>query len=320
MASVPVILSAYERPPRFRRVQRLRSLALVASALACTTLSLVTPSLRVAAADPGPTVTGAPTTPTGDPPPPAPDRDPRNWPTITRLIGDRYELAGRVFTLRVHAKQSDYFNCGYHGTEGRLMAFTLLGGPFETLTGYMPVELGKVLVRVLEHDPWAEITVQVQFDPDRLSDLCIDQVDILKWSRGWQYPPETLPPERPDPGQLPTKEKLEAIAQPQVWKDLTAGEAAPVGQQVQIAGGARLGTAFHCAFRGAWKTHWALELHDAKGRVIYGYLPKTERGRELVDRIALHRDVAIAVQARVVKVALSEYCPAQLDIVSWTAL
>ncbi|MFO0748913.1 MAG: hypothetical protein U1F43_25095 [Myxococcota bacterium] len=290
-------------------MQRLACLAILASSVL-----VVATTTPLSAAEPAPTPA-----PPGEDAPTPPDRDPRNWPTITRLIGDRYELAGRVFTLRVHAKESDYFNCGYHGTEGRLMAFTLLGGPFETLTGYMPVELGKVLVRVLEHDPWAEITVQVQFDPDRLSDLCIDQVDILKWSRGWQYPPETLPPERPDPGMLPTKERLDAIAQPQVWKDLL-GDTAPIGQQVQVAGGARLGTAFHCAFRGAWKTHWALELHDGKGRVIYGYLPKTERGRELVDRIALHRDIALAVQARVVKVAMSSYCPAQLDIVSWTAL
>ncbi|MCC6625638.1 MAG: hypothetical protein IT385_30655 [Deltaproteobacteria bacterium] len=251
---------------------------------------------------------------------PAPDRDPRNWPTITRLIADRYELAGRVFTLRVHAKRSDYFNCGYGGTEGRLMAFTLLGGPFETLTGYMPAELGKVLDRVLDNDPWAEVTVQVQFDPQRVSDLCIDQVDILKWSRGWQYPPETLAPERPDPGRIPTKERLAELAQPQLWKDLTSADAAPIGQQVQVAGGARLGTAFHCAFRGAWRTHWALELHDGRGRIIFGYLPKSERARELVDRITLHRDIALAVQARVVKVALSTYCPAQLEIVSWTAL
>jgi len=276
-------------------------------------LALLVLAPSALAADP------TPQPPMADDAPAAPDRDPRNWPTITRLIGDRYELAGRVYTMRVHAKKSDYFNCGYSGTEGRLMAFTLLGGPFETLTGYLPVELGKVLERVLEHDPWAEVTVQLQFDPQHLSDLCIDQVDILKWSRGWQYPPETLPPERPDPGLIPTKERLDQIAQAQIWKDLTSDNA-PVGQQVQVAGGARLGTAVHCAFRGAWRTHWALELHDGKGRIIYGYLPKSDRGRELVDRIAMHRDIALAVQARVVKVAMSSYCPAQLEIVNWTAL
>ena len=47
------------------------------------------------------------------PDPSGPDRDPRNWPTVNRLIVDRYQLAGRVITLRVHARKTDYFNCAY---------------------------------------------------------------------------------------------------------------------------------------------------------------------------------------------------------------
>jgi len=248
----------------------------------------------------------------------ATDQDPRNWPTVTRLIGDRYELAGQVFTVRAFARKSDYFNCGYTGTEGRLMAFTLVGGPFETLTGYLPVELGKVLERLLAGPEAPQITVQVSFDPNRMSEVCLDQVDILKWSRGWQYPPDTLAPERPDPSLLPTPEKLQEIAQPQLWKDLTDPEKAPVGQQVQIAGGARLSTAMHCAFRGAWRTHWALQLHDGRGHVIHAYVPKSDKARALVDHLAQFRDAAIVVQARVVKVAMSTYCAPQLEVVSWT--
>lgn len=246
--------------------------------------------------------------------------DPRNWPTITRLVGDRYELAGQVFTLRVFAKKSDYFNCSYGGSEGRLMAFTLVGGPFETLTGYMPVELGKVLERVLAAPEPPQITVQVSFDPQRLSDVCLDQVDILKWSRGWQYPPSTLAPERPDPSRLPTPDKLQSVAQPRLWKDLADPETAPIGQQIQLAGGARLSTAMHCAFRGAWRTHWAIQLHDGRGRVVHAYLPKSDKARELVDHLALVRDAMLVVQARVVKVALSTYCQPQLEIVGWDLL
>lgn len=248
----------------------------------------------------------------------ATDQDPRNWPTVTRLIGDRYELAGQVFTVRAFARKSDYFNCAYTGAESRLMAFTLVGGPFETLTGYLPIELGKVLERLLAGPEAPQITVHVSFDPQRLSEVCLDQVDILKWSRGWQYPPNTLAAERPDPTLLPTPEKLQAIAQPQIWKDLTDPEAAPVGQQVQIAGGARLSTAMHCAFRGAWRTHWALQLHDGRGRVLHAYVPKSDKARVLVDHLALYRDAALVVQARVVKVAMSTYCGPQLEVVSWT--
>jgi len=250
----------------------------------------------------------------------ATDQDPRNWPTVTRLVADRYELAGQVFTLRAFAKKSDYFNCGYTGVEDRLMAFTLVGGPFETLTGYLPIELGKVLERLLAGPEAPQITVQVSFDPQRLSEVCIDQVDILKWSRGWQYPPNTLAPERPDPSRLPTPASLQAVAQPQIWKDLTDPDSAPVGQQVQLAGGARLATAMHCAFRGAWRTHWALQLHDGRGRVLQAYVPKSEKARALVDHLALQRDAAIVVQARVVKVAMSTYCAPQLEVGGWTLL
>jgi len=250
----------------------------------------------------------------------ASDADPRNWPTITRLIGDRYESAGQVFTLRAFAKRSDYFNCNYTGAEARLMAFTLVGGPFETLTGYLPAELGKILERLLAGPEAAQITVQVSFDPQRLSDVCLDQVDILKWSRGWQYPPDTLAPERSDPTRLPTPEQVQAIAQPQIWKDLTNPETAPVGQQVQLAGGARLSTAMHCAFRGAWRTHWAIQMHDGRGRVLHAYVPKSEKARVLVDHLALQRDALLVVQARVVKVALSTYCSPQLEVVGWDLL
>ncbi len=256
--------------------------------------------------------------PAGDPNDPG--QDPRNWPTVQRLVADRYEHAGQVFTLRAYAKKSDYFNCGYTGTEGRLSAFTLLGGPFETLTGYMPVELGKVLERILEADPYAQITVQLSFDPARISEVCLDQVDILKWSRGWQYPPETLSPERPDPTRLPTAERIQGLAVPQVWKDLTNSETAPVGQQIQVSGAIRLSNAMHCAFRGAWRTHWALQLHDGRGRILHAYVPKSEKSRVLVDHLAVFRDALVAIQGRVVKVAMSTYCPPQVEVVGWTLL
>jgi hypothetical protein len=248
------------------------------------------------------------------------DVDPRNWPTVTRLIADRYELAGQVFTLRAYARKSEYFNCGYAGSEARLMAFTLVAGPFETLTGYLPSELGKVLERLLQTAEAPQITVQVSFDRERLSDVCLDQVEILKWAPGWQYPPSSLAPERPDPSRLPSAASIQALAQPQLWKDLGDSETAPVGQQVQIAGGARLATAMHCAFRGAWRTHWALQLHDGRGRVLHAYLPKSDKARVLVDHLALFRDALLVVQARVAKVALSSYCPAQLEVVSWNLL
>jgi len=248
----------------------------------------------------------------------SPDHDPRNWPTITRLITDRYEHAGRVFNLRVHAQASDYYNCGYRGTQGRLMAFTLLGGPFETLTGYLPTELGRILERVLESDPWAPITVQVRFDPARLSDLCLDQVDILKWSRGWQYPDGSLSPGRADPSLQPTPDQLAIPAQRALWRELRQLDSPHVGQRVQLTAGARLSTAYHCAFRGAIRSHYAIRLHDGRGQFVSAYVPRNERSRKLVDYIALHRDVALTVQARVVRVALSNYCRPQLEVMSWS--
>ncbi len=257
----------------------------------------------------------------------APSRDPRNWPTVTRLVQDRFEQAGRVVTLRVHARRTSYYNCGYRGTEGQLMAFTLLGGPLETLTGYMPTELGRILADSLERDPWAPITVQVRFDPARLSELCPDQVDILKWSQGWQYPDGSLPPGRPDPTVGPRHAGLDASADKELWDGLMgrkrrhAGvetEGLEVGAHVQLTAGARLDTAYHCVFKGADRTHYALRLHNAKGDFAHAYVPRTPAARALMDFVALHRDVALSVQARVVKQALSHYCRPQLEVIGWT--
>ncbi|MFT7578938.1 MAG: hypothetical protein ACI9MR_000600 [Myxococcota bacterium] len=247
-----------------------------------------------------------------------PEKDPRNWPTVSRLMADRYEMAGRVFTLRVHAKKTDYFNCAYRGANSRLMAFTLLGGPHETLTGYIPRELGTLLASMLEADPWTPLTVDVRFDPDKLTELCPDQVDILEWSPEWKYPPNSLTPGRPDATMQPTPEGLTRPGSRTMWKELGKLASSYVGKRIQLRSGARVSTAYHCAFRGATRSHFAIRLHDARGRFIHGYLPRSARARKLLDFIALHRDVGLTVQGRVVKLAMSSYCRPQLEITSWT--
>ena len=248
----------------------------------------------------------------------SPDIDPRNWPTATRLVMDRHDIGGRIFALRVHARRSDYFNCNYRGTEDRFIAFTLLAGPGETLTGYIPRETARVLERVLNQEPWAPVTVHVTFDPARLSDLCPDQVEVVKWSRGWQYPPESLSPARPDPALHPTPAQLETIARAPIWKELVNPETALVGKTLEVGGGVRLSTTYHCAFRNAWRTHWGLQLFDGRGRTLHAYLPKSEQNRALVDHIALHRETAVVFNARVVQLAMSTYCGPQLEVLGWT--
>ncbi len=263
----------------------------------------------------------------------APDatRDPRNWPTISRLISDRYSDAGKVVTVRAHARATDYFNCGYRHTEGRYMAFTLLGGPLETLTGYVAKDIGKVLARQLAEDPWLPITVQIRFDPERLSELCPDQVEILKWARGWQYPAGTLSPGRPDANLQPTPEALAAVLEGDVWRVLTGrkvrrrggrepetSEEELLGKVVSLQAGARLTNAFSCAFRGAARTHYGLRLHDGEGHFIDAFVPRSAEARGLVDHIALHRDVMLAIQGRVIKQIPSNYCAPQLEVTGWT--
>jgi hypothetical protein len=247
----------------------------------------------------------------------SPADDPRNWPTASRLVMDRHELAGRVFTLRVHARRSDYFNCGYAGAEDRYVAYTLLAGPLETLTGYIPRETAQVLDRVLASEPWAQLTVQVSFDPVRLSDRCPDQVEVLKWSRGWQYPPDSLSPARPDPALLPARAAIERLADPAIWKELTSQESPLVSRQIEIGGSARLSTTYHCAFRNAWRTHWGLQLSDSRGHAVLAFVARTENARALIDHVALHREVALVAKARVVQLAMSTYCPPQLELLSW---
>jgi len=254
------------------------------------------------------------------------DRDPRNWPPMDRMVMDRYELAGRVLTLRVFARPVDYFNCSYRGERGRQMAFTLLGGPLETLTGYMPRELGKLLVGVLRDDPWTPITVQVRYDPARLSALCPDQVDIVKWSLGWQYPPGSLTPGRPDTTLQPTKEELDALGQDGLWallmrrKPRRGAEVTEIhaGDRISLTAGARLSRAYHCVFKGAERTHYALQLHDGRGDILHAYVPRTPAARKLLDFISLHRDVLVSVQGKLVKAAMSHYCGYQLEVTGWT--
>ena len=262
----------------------------------------------------------------------APDKDPRNWPTVTRLIADRYEHAGEVITLRVHAKSSGYFACDYRHTHGRLMAFTLLGGPLETLTGYIAKDLGRVLERELQDDPWLPITVQVRFDPERLSDICPDQVEILKWSRSWQYPTGSLSPGKADPTMHPTERELRAVADSDTWVALTGrkkrrrrtaakpppSEASLLGKKVTVTAGARLSVAYHCMFRGATRTHYALRLHDGRGNFLHAYLPRSAEARLLLDQIALHRDLLVSVRGTVVKQVPSNYCRSQIEVEGWT--
>ena len=246
-----------------------------------------------------------------------PSDDPRNWPTASRLVMDRHELAGRVFTLRVHARRTDYFNCNYIGTEDQYVAYALLAGPLETLSGYVPRETAQVLDRVLASEPWAQLTVQVSFDPGRLSDRCPDQVEVLKWSRGWQYPPESLSPARPDPTLLPTRDVVERLADTALWKDLVSQESPLVSRQIEVGGSARLSTTYHCAFRNAWRTHWGIQLTDARGHMVLGFVARTENARALIDHIALHHEVALVAKARVVQLAMSTYCPPQLELLNW---
>lgn len=239
---------------------------------------------------------------------------------------DRYELAGRVITLRVFARPVDYFNCSYRGERGRQMAFTLLGGPLETLTGYMSRELGKLLVGVLQDDPWTPITVQVRYDPERISALCPDQVDIVKWSLGWQYPPGSLTPGRPDTTLQPTSQELDDLGQGGIWallmrrkprRSAKVTELHP-GDRISLTAGARLSRAYHCVFKGAERTHYALQLHDGRGDFVHAYVPRTAAARKLLDFISLHRDVLVSVQGKLVKAAMSHYCGYQLEVTGWT--
>ena len=258
----------------------------------------------------------------------APSRDPRNWPTITRLVVDRYEVAGQVFPLRVHARRSDYFNCSYRASARDLMAFTLLGGPLETLTGYMPRALGTVLEGLLARDPWTPITVQVRFDPERVNETCPDQVDILKWAQGWQYPSGSLTPGRPDPTVQALPQDIDEADQAALWRALLGRARASrkdepteeelVGKVIRLTAGARLTAAYFCLYKGAIRTHYALRLHDGKGSFVHAYVTRGAASRELVYFVALHRDVLIEIDGRVGRQTPSNYCRPQIEISGWS--
>jgi hypothetical protein len=254
-------------------------------------------------------------------------KDPRNWPTVTRLVQDRFESGGKMETLRVYAKPTDYFNCGYRGSRASYRSFTLLGGPLETLTGYLPSKMGRVLEGLLAKDPWMPLTVEVAFETDKLSDLCPDQVKIIKWSIGWQYPSGSITPGKPDTTLHPTKGDLAFFDQKDLWTLLKGKELLRpsrngpselmVGEELSLTAGVRLSSAYHCAFKGAIKTHYALRLHDARGGFVLAYVARTPESRTFVDYVALHRDVLVRVKAKLVKQAQSHYCGYQLEVREW---
>ena len=263
------------------------------------------------------------------------EKDPRNWPTIERIISERFESAGDIHTLRVYARQSENFNCGYRHAHGALTAFTLLGGPLETMTGYISKDLGELLARELEKDPWLPVTVQVRFDPERLSEACPDQVDILKYSIGWEYPAGSLSPRRPDTSYQPSASTISESNQEDMWRIFSgklakrrydrAGqiippptEAALLGTEIELLAGARLSRSYHCVYRGMTRSHYAIRFHDGQARFIHGYLPRTPETQKLMDTIALQRDVLMKVKARLVKHTPSNYCMPQLEVSSWS--
>lgn len=256
-------------------------------------------------------------------------RDPRNWPTFTRMVQDRHELAGRVITARVYARPSSYYNCAYEGMRGEVAAFTLMGGPLETLTGYMPRELGDVLERQLEERPWLPITVRLRFHPDRLSDRCPGQVDVLEWSRGWRYPPGSLTPGDPDPRKRPDADALERSLEDTVWPKLTRrpvdvdadAETTPSelrGRSVTVTVGARVSSAYLCAFEDARRTHYALRLHDGRGGFVHAYVPRGPEAEELVDYVALQRDVLVRIRGEVAQPRGARYCRPQIEVRDWS--
>ncbi len=91
-----------------------------------------------------------------------------------------------------------------------------------------------------------------------------------------------------------------------------------LGRTLELTAGARPDNAYHCLYRGATRTHYSVRLHNARGDIVHGYLPRTPEARQLVDILALHRDVLVRVQGRVVQQIPSNYCHPQLEILGWT--
>ena len=90
-----------------------------------------------------------------------------------------------------------------------------------------------------------------------------------------------------------------------------------LGKPLEITAGARLSIAYHCMFRDATRSHYALRLHDGRGNFIHAYVPRTPASRSLVDYVALQRDVLLTVKGMVLKQAHSNYCRPQIEVQSW---
>ncbi len=152
----------------------------------------------------------------------------------------------------------------------------------------------------------------------------------MEWSQGWQYPRGTLRPQRESAKVKPTSRNLAKQRADPNWRALilrpiqNSKHPMPtvedlLGETISLTVGTRLSKNYFCGFRGAVRTHYALQFHDGAGKVVHGYVPRTAQSRELMDFIAQHEDVGLKVRGRVDRQTPSHECPPQLEILDWGA-
>ncbi len=112
---------------------------------------------------------------------------PRNETTFTTLIESSSSWVGRSVTLHGRALLDRAYQCRYRDAERTHFAVLLRGEGTATLHAYVPrSDEGRALVDWLGTDEGARITATVSIAKARYDELCPDQVELLRWQKGWR--------------------------------------------------------------------------------------------------------------------------------------
>lgn len=114
----------------------------------------------------------------------------RNRPPISTVLESPKRFVGRKVSLRVRGRIGRYYECRYRDAERTHYALELQGDAFKALRAYVPRnEEGRRLTQALSADEGMQLTVDVTIPEARYDSLCGDQVEVLRWSRGWKAAP-----------------------------------------------------------------------------------------------------------------------------------
>ncbi|MFT7622193.1 MAG: nitrous oxide reductase accessory protein NosL [Myxococcota bacterium] len=242
----------------------------------------------------------------------------RNNPPVALYVADRLDFLDKVVTLRVRAEASDYFNCYYKGKQAAYHSIRLFGDGSLYLDAYVPRDpAGERLWTSIRKHGEVNLTVRVIMRAGTLQGVCVGQVEVLDFERGWNYDAGGLS----DAGALAarirnSKDQDPARNRPSIvaWRDARKRF---VDKTVTFKVRARLDRYHQCRYRDAERTHYAVRLNGDGFKGLMGYIRRDDTGRKLARYLAADEGGRIYVHATIPEGRYDQLCPDQIEILAW---